>query len=86
MVTDEHLETMVVACVGVLKDKGGSNQMRMLKWLSQKLVDQVCTAFPPPHFSPLGSSLSLCLTQLCLDAGRYGAAAAQRKEAPPCGA
>ena len=35
------LETMVVACVGVLKDKNGSNQKKMLQWLVQKLQDQV---------------------------------------------
>ena len=37
------LENMVVACVGVLNDKNGTNQTRMHKWMEAKLV-RACVA------------------------------------------
>ena len=42
VVSDEHLETMVVAAVATLKDKSGTNQTRMGHWLEAKLVCAVC--------------------------------------------
>jgi len=42
------MENMVVACVGVLNDKNGTNQTRMHKWMEAKLVCSASTSVPLP--------------------------------------
>jgi hypothetical protein len=42
------MENMVVACVGVLNDKNGTNQTRMHKWMEAKLVCSARTSVPLP--------------------------------------
>ena len=51
VVSDTHLETMVVAAVATLKDKNGTNATRLGHWLEAKLVRAVlaCVASCVPY-------------------------------------